>query len=181
LPGVTRSRQRSVHDHRPHTIIGRFTELRTALQILIPDVDVGWVVRPFGPTIYAMLPKTTRPRQPPDSGVLLAWAKGIMGRAAAAPLTRSSGIDYRDGRLLALFASRGRRLRPMALLRLGHELVRRDGRYRLELAPDAVKTNVEDCIDLPADLAACIDHYVHVTRPMLRDVPSWVDRIAAAA
>jgi hypothetical protein len=128
-----------------YTIIARFNGLTTALKILTPGQDVSWIRRPDGVTIAALLPKTKRSLMVPDSGVLFQWAVDMMD-------TAPSPREYRDGLLLALLAARGRRLRSMALLRVGQELIWRGERYRIELTPEQVKTNKPDRFNLPAQL-----------------------------
>jgi site-specific recombinase XerD len=145
------------------TIISRFSGLSYAMKILAPGQDVSWIQRPDGVTIHTLLPKRQRPVIVPDSGVLFQWAIDMMD-AATAP------CDYQDGLLLALLASRGRRLRSMALLRVGHELILRDERYRIELAPEQVKTDRPDRFDLPDVLTRYIRRYLTVVRPALLGV-----------
>ena len=66
-----------------------------------------------------------------------------------------------------MFAARGRRLRSMALLRVGHELISRGERYRIELTPAQVKTGKHDRFDLPEDLMPYVRQYLEVVRPAL--------------
>ncbi|MFC7477905.1 tyrosine-type recombinase/integrase [Dankookia sp. GCM10030260] len=160
------------------TIIGRFGELTMALKVLAPGEDVSWVMRPDGVSIYAMLPKAQRMLLVPDADVLFAWGLEMMDEAAARPREPGPLTAYRDGLLIALFAARGRRLRSMALLRVGRELVQRGGRFRVELTPDQVKTDKPDRFDLPDRLTSYLRHYLDSVRPaLLRDRPEdavWV-------
>jgi site-specific recombinase XerD len=166
LQRVTRGRLRAYFQalraagYADYTIIARFSGLTAALKILAPGQDVSWIQRPDGVTIAALLPKTKRSLMVPDSGVLFQWAVDMMDAAA-------SPRDYRDGLLLALLAARGRRLRSMALLRPGQELIWRGERYRIELTPKQVKTGKPDRFDLPAQLTPYIRHYLTVVRPAL--------------
>jgi len=96
----------------------------------------------------------------PDSGVLFEWGVDMMDTALSARV-------YQDGLLVAVFASRGRRLRSMALLRVGHELIRRGDHYRIELTPEQVKTDKRDCFDLPAALTPYVRHHLTAVRPAL--------------
>ena len=174
LARVTRRRLRAYFHalrkagNADYTIIGRFDELRKAMRILAPGVDVSWIDKPDGVSIYMLLPKIRRPMLVPDSGVLLAWAVDMMDQARAkttAPRRRL--IDYRDGLLLAMLASRGRRLRSMSVLRQGHEVLQRAEHYRVELTPDQVKTNKADHFGLPEELTPYIRHYLDAVRPAL--------------
>jgi hypothetical protein len=103
----------------------------------------------------------------PDSGVLLDWAVEMMDTARAEQGTGRWLTDYRDGLLLAMLASRGRRLRSMALLRLAHELLEEGEHYRIELTREQVKTNRPDRFSLPEHLSPYIRYYWDVVRPAL--------------
>ena len=149
------------------TIISRFGELAAAMKLLAPDEDVSWIRRPDGVSIYALLPKTQRVLTVPDSRVLFVWGLRMMDDAATRSRARERLAAYRDGLMIAMFAARGRRLRSMALLRVGHELVQRDGRFRVELKPDQVKTGKPDRFDLPDQLTPYVRHYLDVVRPAL--------------
>jgi len=67
----------------------------------------------------------------------------------------------------------------MALLRNGHEVVLRDGGFRIELRPGQVKTNRADRFTLPDALAPFIQHYLAVIRPALlagrREDAFWIN------
>lgn len=166
LQRVTRGRLRAyLQDLRAagyahSTIIARFSGLTYALKILAPGEDVSWIQRSEGITIYTLLGKKQRTLMVPDSGVLYRWAIDMMEAA-------SSPQDHQNGLLLAVFASRGRRLRSMALLRVGQELILRDERYRIELTAEQVKTGKPDRFNLPTELTPYIQHHLTVVRPAL--------------
>jgi len=150
-----------------YTIIARFSGLTIAMKILAPGKEVGWIRKPFGPTIYAMLPKAKRSLIVPDSGIVFKWAIGIMTKANVDDEDRTGLCDYRDGLILALLACRARRLRSMALLRFGTELLREGNRYRIELTASQVKTKRRDVFVLPTELTSFIDRYLNEVRPIL--------------
>lgn len=151
----------------PFTIIGRFAELRMALKILAPGVDVSWVVRPGGRSVYARLRKTRKHKQVPDSRVLFKWALGIMDTADVAATPYERCRDFRDGLLLAILASRARRLRAMHGVSVGRQLVWRGGMFRIELEADLVKTKRPDAFDLPERLIRYLRRYLDEIRPAL--------------
>jgi site-specific recombinase XerC len=187
LARVTRQRLRGYFHalrqagNADYTVIGRFDELRKAMRILAPDVDVSWIDKPDGVSITALLPKRRRPMLVPDSGVLLAWARALMDQARAkttAPRLRL--IAYRDGLLLAMLAARGRRLRSMSLLRLAHEVLQLGEHYRIALTPDQVKTNRADHFGLPEALSPYVRYYLDMVRTALlagrADDAFWISR-----
>jgi site-specific recombinase XerD len=127
---------------------------------------VSWVRRPDGVSIHALLPKQQRVLLVPESDVLFDWGIEMMDQATSVEGEGTAGA-YRDGLLIALLASRGRRLRSMSLLRVGRELIQRDGRFRIELTLDQVKTDKPDRFDLPDALTPHLRHYLDSVRPAL--------------
>ena len=172
LQRVTRRRLRAyvralkAAGNADYTIIGRITELAMAMRILTPGADVGWIRRPDGISIYAMLPKNKRPMVVPDARVLFRWGLKMMDTQLAEG-ARANPVAFRDGLLIALLAARGRRLRSMAELRVRREMVRQEVTYRIELGPDQTKTHVHDRFDLPEALTPYVGHYLAKVRPVL--------------
>lgn len=182
---VTRTRLRAYFrallraGNADETVIGRFGELTMALKILAPGEDVSWVRRFDGVSVYVLLPKRRRVLMVPESDVLFDWGLEMMDKAPERLGERERLAAYRDGLLIAMLASRGRRLRSMGLLRTGYELIHRDGRFRIELTPDQVKTNKPDRFDLPERLTSYLQHYLDHVRPALlrgrHEVAFWVN------
>lgn len=136
------------------------------MRILAPGTDVGWIRRPGGITVDAMLQKTMRPRIIPDVRVLFDWGLKMMD-AQMTPHSPGDPIGFRDGLLIAMLAARGRRLGSMARLRVQRELVLQETVYRIELTPEQTKTNVHDRFDLPDILTPYVRHYLQTVRPAL--------------
>lgn len=156
--------------NRSYSILGRFAELRMAMKVMAPDHDTRFILKPNGVTIRRMLAPHCRPMVVPDAGVLFQWGISIMDNAKLEAPRRHGLVAYRDGLLIAMLASRGRRLRSMALLRLGQEFIRYGERYRVELQPEQVKTQKYDTFDLPDRLTPYIQKYLDTVRPaLLRD------------
>ena len=172
LERVTRPRLRAYFHamkdagYADYTIIGLFADLQAALRILMPEEDVSWVTKPDGATIYSLLPKKRRPMIAPDSGVLFAWTIDIMDQAMRVAEEKSLAV-FRDGLFMAMLASRGRRLRSMALLRVSRELLRRGDVYVVELTAQQVKTGKSDRFAFPDVLTPYIQHYLDVVRTAL--------------
>ena len=160
------------------TVIGRFQELTMAMKIMAPGKDVSWIRRPDGITIYALLRRRQRVLLVPDGKVLFDWGVTMMDEAAERARESEQLAAFRDGLLIAVLAACGRRLRSLALLRIGHEVVRRDRCFRIELEPEQVKTHKADCFDLPETLTPYLQHYLDAIRPALlgpqRDDIFWV-------
>ena len=157
------------------TIIGRVTELTMALKIMVPGAEVDWIRRPTGPTIYAALPKKQSYLFVPDTAVLVAKAVETMTDVdLGSGDRRHGGVAFRDALLVAVFATRARRLRAMAGVRIGNELVWRDDRFWIDLPPSLVKTKKPDSFSLPDFLSPFIQRYLHEVRPALLD-GQWSD------
>jgi hypothetical protein len=150
--------------NRDYTITSRFQELRMALRIMAPDRDVSWLVRPGGISLHSRLPMQKRAFQVPHAAVLYRWGFELMQEALTLAGADRRRVRYRDGLLIAMFASRARRLRAMSGLRVGQEIVRNGDGYRLVLPPELVKTRRPDEVDLPSSLTPAIERYLAVER-----------------
>ncbi len=172
---VTRTRLAAYFRHlhavgnRDYTIIGRFQELAMALRILTPGEDVSWVRRPWGETIYSMLPKRKRDVLVPCARVLFHWGLEMMDDALSESRDWTWRSNYRDGLLIAMLAARGRRRRSMQLLRPGKELLHYEEGFWVELQPGQSKGKKSDRFSLPDTLTPYIQIYLHEVRPGLLD------------
>ena len=149
------------------TILGRFDQLQRALRIMAPERDLRFVTTPNDRSIRSLLPMRKRGLMVPDASVMVDWGQGLIEAAATADSPRQHALLLRDGVLITALASRARRLRAMAGLRLGHELTRRDGRYHVDLPPRLVKMKRRDRFYLPRSLTAALDAYLNHIRPAL--------------
>jgi integrase len=159
--------QLRLHGNSDATIIGRFSELAMSMRVLAPKRDSGWIRKPFGHTMYALLPKRSRPLVVPSADIMLAWGYLTLEQSSTAATERERLVGFRDGLLITLFATCARRLRAVSGLRIGHEFISRTGGYRIELPAELVKTGKPDCFDLPGTLTPHIDSYIHTVRPKL--------------
>ncbi|KDM68272.1 tyrosine-type recombinase/integrase [Acidiphilium sp. JA12-A1] len=150
-----------------HTILGRFGELRLAMKIMAPDADTAWLLRPRNVSLRSIIRPHSRSVVVPDSAVAFRWGLDLMEKARSAPPSSRQNSRYRDGLMIALFAARARRLRSMALIRVGKELRFCDGRFYVELTEDQVKTGKPDRFSVPDSLTAAMHHYLNVVRPAL--------------
>ena len=176
LARVTRERLRALfHELRragnaDHTVIGRFSHLAMALAVIVPGADTGWIRRPDGVSVHALLPRTTRQLVVPDGQVIADWGIGLM-RQALARLERGSDpnalVAYRDGLLIVFFALCGRRLRSVSLLRPGQELRQVGECFRVEFSPAQTKTKRRDRFGLHEGFTPWMRHYLEVIRPAL--------------
>ncbi len=154
---------------RGFTVLGRFAELRMAMKILAPGHDTSFILRPHDVSIRQALNPHSRSLIVPDAAVLYEWGIEMMGNAAAAARSGNKNVVFRDGLLIAMFASRGRRLRSMALLRLGQEIAAHGCHFRVDLKPEQIKTRSHDAFVFPISLTPYIQKYITEIRPALLD------------
>lgn len=150
-----------------NTIVGRFRELASALSLLEPSQDWRWVQGPPGGVIPRHLHRR-RALIVPHPRVLYRWGIGLMEKALAAGVSLPATLQFRDGLIIAMEAARARRLRSMAGLQVGSELVRLpSGCWHIDLPPNRVKTHLPDRFTLPASLTPYVDRYLGEYRPLL--------------
>ncbi len=151
------------HGNSNNSIHARFWELRSALRVLQPDEDFGWLTGWLG-----RLPITLRDVEAFDSRVLAAWGHQLMQGALAHPRPMVRQTRYRNGLMIAILAARAPRLRALAAMRLGRQVTRgADGGWLLSFKPQDVKTERPVEYDAPESLLASIDRYVAIERQEL--------------
>ncbi|MGC9272152.1 integrase, partial [Acidiphilium sp.] len=155
--------------NRPGTIISRFAELSLAIRVLSPDADRRCVLQPNGASVRRRLDDDRRGFLIPDARVL--YREGYRLMDSADPTRRDRWrtqlLQYRDGLFFAIQAARARRLGTVAQTTISDNLRRMDDRYRLDYAPEQIKTNRVDRVPLPKRLTPYIDRYLTEIRPQL--------------
>jgi integrase len=159
------------------TIIGRFAELQRAIRIMT-EHNARWIRRPYGTTVYASLPRLQRPIMVPDSGLLYHWGVTLITGADLSQPGIGALCAYRDGVIIALLATRARRLHAMAGLELHHLVDLHEESCWIELPPELVKTRKRDRFPIPQALLPALRRYVAVVRPRLlrghRESALWI-------
>jgi hypothetical protein len=134
------------------TIIGICSALRSALRIMHPAADFGWITSPGGQSLASAPPVAPRSAPAFHSKVLYRWGLSMMRKALLTSSPDARRRDYRNGLLIALFAARAPRVRSMASLRLGVSVIRSGDTWRLIFESDDVKTGRRIAYDAPASL-----------------------------
>lgn len=143
-----------------NSLHARFWEVRSALRVLQPDEDFAWLTDWLG-----LLPITLREVEAFDSKALAAWGHQLMRSALAHPQPMVRQTRYRNGLMIAILAARAPRLRALAALRLGRQVLQgADGGWQLSFKPQDIKTQRGVVYDVPDSLFASIDRYVAVER-----------------
>ncbi len=141
--------------------------LRCAMRILTPSVDTRWITRPAGVSISSRLQRPRSPMIVPDSLALYSWGLKLISEAArerARPMWLTS---YRDGVLIALLASRPIRVRTLAGLTIGRQLILASGGWRMVLEPEDMKNRRSLELPLPITLTEPLEYYLKAVRPAL--------------
>lgn len=150
-----------------NTIKTRLMALRTALRILEPNEDFGWITRPCGISLHNLFPVALKRQQPPSSDELYAWGQTLMKEALLSPEKATSPVQFRDGLLIALFAARAPRVSSMATLRAKKDVTLVCGHYRIAFPGTAMKNGRPLEYDVPDSIASLFRHYLEVVRPAL--------------
>jgi site-specific recombinase XerD len=141
--------------------------LRSAMRVLAPSVDTTWIMRPGGVSIASRLQRPRSPIIVPDSAVLYRWGLRLTSEAQherAGPMRMTS---YRDGVIIALLAARPVRVRTLAGLTIGQQLIHASSGWRLVLEPEDMKNRRSLEFSLPGTLKGPLEHYLNVVRPVL--------------
>jgi site-specific recombinase XerD len=150
-----------------NTIATRLWEVRTALGIMCPGVDFRWITSPDGNDVRGLFPFERRPVRIYHPRLLYRSAHELMDGAVRITPPEGRAVQYRNGLLIAIFAARAPRLRSMAAVRLGVQIMRQDDRFRLVFGKRDLKRKNALEYDLPADLTPRIEHYLTIERPIL--------------
>jgi hypothetical protein len=151
-----------------YTIVGRFTELRQALQLIAPDGDWRWLTSPGGTSLRSCLPMAKLEFPIPHSQLLFDWGLDLMRQATAMGAPARRRVKLRDGLLIAIAAARGLRLRSLLELRLGVNIFRSGEEWFIALRERDEKTSDPIGYPLPAALTPWIERYVAREREELR-------------
>jgi hypothetical protein len=146
------------------TIVGRFAELRGALQLMVPGVKFPSITCPHGHSLKDMLPMRQRDLMVPSSDVLLEWAEKMFQDALLLHGPRRRCVQVRDAVMLAILAERGPRLRTVFELRIGQNLQRQDDGWALVMPGNIKKTKGSLTYPLSERVTPMLDRYSAVER-----------------
>ncbi|HEV7457306.1 MAG TPA: hypothetical protein VGN96_11085 [Roseococcus sp.] len=158
-------------ENADYTVVGRIGELVSALRIMEPRGEHGWILRPGGLCLRDFLAMERQVHVLHHPADLFLWGLDLMAEAREIAHLQQRGPQLRDGLLISIEALRGLRLRSVLSLRLEDSILRDplDGVWHLRLPPEDVKNrrHIEGAIT--RILAPWIDRYVEVERrEMLR-------------
>lgn len=154
------------HDNTHNTVSARFMELRSALRIMYPDRDFGWLVRPGGASLRRLLTIRRKPVRFLDIGELASWGRDLMDEGLRRPGQKGL-VLFRNGLLIAVLADRAPRQRSLAELRIGHSIQRVERGYTLSFTAADTKAKRQLGYGLHSSLTPCVKHYLDAVRPQL--------------
>ena len=147
-----------------YTIVGRFEELRGALQLIAPERDFGFVTRPEGVSIRQMLDMSRRAVFVPDSRHNELWAEDLYHEALTLPVPARRQILMRDAAMIGILASRAPRARALMQCRLGSHLKRTAEGW--DLVQDTSVTKARNILELSLGprVSRILERYITVER-----------------
>jgi hypothetical protein len=149
--------------NRDYTVVGRVVELQLALRILEPSQDFRWLTSPGGTALRSILTMAARRLERYDTRHLYLWGLHLMDTSLVrSPVRRR--VQFRDGLLIAVLASRAPRLRSVTAICFGQHVIRADKGFRLIFGSEDIKTNRPIEYRLPASLTPYIERYLEVER-----------------
>ena len=153
--------------HTPTTAKYEVWLLEGALELFAPDRDWGWI-RKVSRRLGVRARKHKPANRPIVHGkVLYDLGLQVMRESWSTEGTINPSL-YRAGLAVALLAAAPMRIANFAALELGRQL-RREGRYwTIYLTAEETKTREADVWLISSQLSACIDQYLSVVRPALR-------------
>lgn len=153
--------------NRGYTIVGRFEELKRALELMYPGQKYLWVLEMGGFHIRDRVILEQRPLPVIDSLHWLGWADDLLSVAEMLPKDRARADLWQDALIVGLFGMRGMRLRTMCTIRIGDQLQALDGRFHLDFRETDIKTRSCLAYPIPAALNGPMRRFVEEERPRL--------------
>ena len=152
------------------TILDRISELHAMAIILAPNKCFRFI-KDYEARIRARMCDEKKPDQRfVASDELLSLGIKLTQSAPLQSTPRLQAIDYRDGLIIALLALRPMRRKNFAALKLDHNIVKRNGLWRIVLYPHETKTYVHSDVEWPSDLVAPLETYLDIYRPVLMSI-----------
>jgi len=151
------------------TVYGSIHKLRRFVQLVAPARDLGWLQEIEQDLDWTKQPKSKFDRIV-DSHRIVQAGMTLMAEAETAhhltPLRRAR--NYRDGLMIAFLAVLPIRLKNFSALRIGENLVKYRKHWQLIIPAADTKSGRADERPVPRFLAAYLDKYIEIYRPLLK-------------
>jgi len=154
----------------PVTVFMRVVDLLSVAQAAAPDRDWEWLRRIRRRLEACLAPVRNKQARIVPSRALFELGQQLM---ETAPMMthispRPAAVQYRDGLLIALLASRPLRMKNMAQIEIGRHLTRTEDSYWLTFEAYETKNHRPIHVDVPRALNDAMDVYLECHRPTLQ-------------
>lgn len=148
------------------TIVGRLHSLHDLLRLIAPKAEVAFIA-----TAARRLRVVARRRTPiadrmQSPRAIQDHARALMRRGRDISDVRQA-VDYRDGLLLAFWASRAPRIANLTNMAFDAQLQQRDGHWRVEYQACEMKGSAHFGFKWPGFLVEPLAQYIDQARPLL--------------
>ena len=150
-----------------YTIVGRFEELRGAIQTICPTGDFTYVTRPGDVSIRQLLPMTRKTLFIPDVMTTLKWAEDLFKEALSQSVPDRRRILVRDAAIIGILADRAPRLRALCSLQIGLHI--RQVGEEWQLLQDAPIMKMRNTLEMPISsrIGPILERYIRIEREEL--------------
>jgi integrase/recombinase XerD len=153
------------------TIPTRLQELGDGLRAMAPEANWRWILRGAGRLRSSTVPARDKRLaiRPIEELIVLGFdlMSAALSKSAGPPLKRA--LLYRDGLILAFLGFHPIRLRNLAGLRIGTQLIVHSGGFWLKLAPEETKNGRAYECAIADRLVPRFERYLHHERRLLRE------------
>jgi len=176
--------------YSPFTVQGRVQQLGDALRVMTPDHDLRWITRGAWRLRSRAKPLKDKRARLQSPVRLIALGVRLMTAAESEPVTLESAMAFRDGLIIAFLAYRPVRAKNLTMICCDEHLVRRGDEWWVAFTGKDMKAKRPLEFPFPAELAAYLEKYLAIYRPVLltrggQQAPAavsrlWVSREATA-
>ncbi|MCF3948555.1 site-specific integrase [Acidiphilium iwatense] len=166
----------------PNSIKVRLFDLRVALRIMEPAVELDWLTRPGGVSINDIYPQQFVEKHIPDPREMTKLGMTLIERGRSilqegggnGPLTaryEAARRDVRNGLIFGLLAVFPIRIGNLAIMQIGQHVIDQGDQIWLKFAHHEVKNGRSlECV-LPEHLHRLFRYYLDVVHPEMADTP----------
>jgi integrase/recombinase XerD len=158
------------HCCAPFTVFSRLAELCSTIRVVAPDGNWAWLQRLVS-RLRRIAQKQVGIKDTVSSARLFDWSlRELTALAEAIAATVSSigqAAHYRNVLMVGFLSSRPIRMRNLAMIGIGHHLIRKSSGYDLAFASHETKTGTPIETSVPDDLTEPMDFYIEQARPIL--------------
>ena len=151
-----------------NTVAGRVANLRKAATLFAPSKDWGWFNRIAASIRAVHKPAQNKRKRIVPAETLIALGENLI--CSATGDAEQTALNFRDGLLIALLASRPLRLKNFAALRIDHDVIRIASTWHIRIAAEETKTGSAIEAPVPDFLQEHLQDYFAIHRPILKQL-----------